>query len=764
MEGEGIMRFVKRKKVFFAAVAVTCLVAVDIVTSRNNAGNDPVVDSYFYDSGENDDYDGVTGASIKTHVSIIKASNPLLSFSKGDTADLTPAEVREMVFKALAGDRHFGTLIPELKYKIDGKGAGCWVAIMPNIVYCPGQKYMPGDQTDPRIIQAVLDYIADSTGAQRISLLAGGGYAGYGEFDIFELAQFGSYTWADFFPGLHSDFTLGSIADSARVRHPGKIIDCINLNFNEIMSDGRPYNEIPDSERAGMAPQIYPVPDNNQIGLGALTTANTTADNGYVPCDAVLNCDILVNVPVLKTTFNDHLVLNCVHKNYIGSVSRGVYAVGDTYPRPRVNSLSLLDHDELVETVLNLFAYHPTDYCVIDGIASLEGDGSHPNGRSTGFLRRNFIMTGGDPVAVEAVACATININPMDLDLLRWEHAKGTGTMFLDQIAVIGDSIGSVRTDFMAPIGRAGNYTDFHSMHYYGRGCRRWLLLGPFNASTNDSEAIAETDANPMAGDQEDGKTWTEYISPSDYVDLTVADQNTATNSIIYAFSRIYSKTAQSGMLYAGGVRDIKIYINGEALTNASYLTYDRVSSFPVVNLQQGDNRILVKMRRSGSEYGFSLAVVNIGGLTERNGYVPHSSSSWTLGTPDTFTAAQKMSYFGGRTLWGTFYHLGSDVAVEKAGVAQGTKMILASSPNPFNSTVKISFTLPKSNAPVLLGIYDASGRKVADIYKSRRAASRQAVLWHGTDANGKEVMSGVYFACLKANNAVLTRQLIYLK
>ena len=61
-----------------------------------------------------------------------------------------------MVFKALAGDRHFGTLIPELKYKIDGKGAGCWVAIMPNIVYCPGQKYMPGDQTDPRIIQAVL--------------------------------------------------------------------------------------------------------------------------------------------------------------------------------------------------------------------------------------------------------------------------------------------------------------------------------------------------------------------------------------------------------------------------------------------------------------------------------------------------------------------------------------------------------------------------------------------------------------------------------
>ena len=758
------MKLLKNKKPLLLFSIIACLVAFDIVTSRTKDIIDPVVDTFFSESGEEmiDGYDAVSGASITTHVSLITSQHAGLSFSKGSQEDLTPAEIREMVLRALSLDKHWGTSTSELKYKINAFGANCWVALLPNLCFYPGYTYTLGDQTDPRIIQAVFDYIADSTNAQRISLLAGGSYSGFsGEFDIFERSEFYGSRWNSYFPGLSSTFSFKTLVEAARARNPGKTIEYINSNYNEIMDNGLPYNEIPDSERVGRVPQIYPVPTDNKIGLGALATANTISGTGYNPTDAVLHCNILVNIPVMKTTRD--VIINCVQKNYIGTVSRATYA-NTVYGTTRSSSLSLLDHDLLAKTVANLFSYHPSDYCIVDALASLEGDGSHPDAQRTGFLKRNFILAGSDPIAVDAVGCLTMNLNPLDIEILRWGTAKGFGTLFPDQIAVVGDSVDMVKTDVMAPIKLSGTYANFTASHYYGRGCRRWLLLGPFSSPDIDTLHISETSADPYEGDQENGHTWTPYYSPADYIDmLDPTLPATAANSVTYAFTRIYSKTAQPARLYIGGLRDLRVHVNGvEALDTTGLLTYSRVAFLKDVQLNEGDNSILVKIRRSGSEYGFSIAAVTSGTATMRTSYVPHTWGS--LGNPVTLSAGMKMSYFGDRTVPNTFYHLGANVAIEKPRTIATTKATLSGSPNPFNSTVAISFTLPGNAAPVRIDVFDASGKKIKALFSGPTARQNATILWNGRDAYGKSVVSGVYFVRLASGSTILTHRLVYLK
>ncbi|MFH1759711.1 MAG: DUF362 domain-containing protein, partial [bacterium] len=685
-----IYRFYNTRKYPVIIFILLCLFIVDLITSKmNKTLADPVVDSLIYESG-NEEIDGYTQASIKTHVSIIKSDNAELSFSKTCDQNLTPDEIREMVFLAIKKQTYFGTLIPELKYKINKLGNNAWVAIKANIVMYPGQRYTQGDQTDPRVFWAVLDYIADSTNAKRISLLAGGGY--WEKDAIFENSSFGGSRWNHYFPGLSNDFSLKSIVTAAQTRNPGKILECIDLNYNEILDGGIPYNELTAAQRAGKMPEIYPIPADAR-NIGGLSTINLESDGGYNPTDAIYNCDFLVNVPVMKTT--PGTVINCVMKNYIGSVSRAVYSSGTGYPRSRSSSLTGLEHgDALMKTVVNLFSYHPSDYCVVDAICGLEGEGSHPWGVRTGFLRRNFILAGVDPIAVEAVGAASMNINPNDIQMLRWGQAKGWGYYELENIAVEGDPLSSVQMDVKGPADHtSSDYAGFQLMHFFERGCRRWLLNGPYTASDLTTMHIDETNISPYPGDIANDKNWATYYSPENFVDLASVIPATETNSVVYGFSRIYSRVAQSGLAYIGGARDIKVYINGEViLDTAGIIDYNDVNAVKDVTLRQGDNTILVKVRRSGATYGFSLGIVNDGSLSSRNMYIPHSDAA--LGAPVLLTSEMKMSYFGGRTLFNTFYHLGkgNSSIKNKWDIDYNNDKMIAVNPNPFTNSTNISF------------------------------------------------------------------------
>ena len=85
----------------------------------------------------------------------------------------------------------------------------------------------------------------------------------------------------------------------------------------------------------------------------------------------------------------------------------------------------------------------------------------------------------------------------------------------------------------------------------------------------------------------------------------------------------------------------------------------------------------------------------------------------------------------------------------------------LSVSPNPFNPSVE--FRLPGGlGDESVLEIYDISGRKVRDF--SAACFAGDAVIWDGTDDNGKGLPSGVYFARLKYGGGVFSAKVTLLK
>ncbi len=83
--------------------------------------------------------------------------------------------------------------------------------------------------------------------------------------------------------------------------------------------------------------------------------------------------------------------------------------------------------------------------------------------------------------------------------------------------------------------------------------------------------------------------------------------------------------------------------------------------------------------------------------------------------------------------------------------------------PNPFNPQTIIPFRLPQTMR-VELRIYDLAGRLVRTLIDGPRAAGPNQILWDGTDARGRSVASGTYYARLIAGEQVQVRPLVLVR
>ncbi|HKW14149.1 MAG TPA: FlgD immunoglobulin-like domain containing protein [Candidatus Krumholzibacteria bacterium] len=93
-----------------------------------------------------------------------------------------------------------------------------------------------------------------------------------------------------------------------------------------------------------------------------------------------------------------------------------------------------------------------------------------------------------------------------------------------------------------------------------------------------------------------------------------------------------------------------------------------------------------------------------------------------------------------------------------------GPTRFLANTPNPFNPRTTVQFQLA-SAATVRVDVYDASGRLIRTLLDGARPAGRHSLEWDGTDHAGRGVASGVYFARLRVDGAVMdTRKMMLLK
>jgi hypothetical protein len=74
--------------------------------------------------------------------------------------------------------------------------------------------------------------------------------------------------------------------------------------------------------------------------------------------------------------------------------------------------------------------------------------------------------------------------------------------------------------------------------------------------------------------------------------------------------------------------------------------------------------------------------------------------------------------------------------------------------PNPFNAQTRISYQLPEEGW-VSIDIYNIQGQRIASVVDGQKQAGIHTITWNGTDKNGFEVASGLYFCKIhiKLNN-----------
>ncbi len=83
--------------------------------------------------------------------------------------------------------------------------------------------------------------------------------------------------------------------------------------------------------------------------------------------------------------------------------------------------------------------------------------------------------------------------------------------------------------------------------------------------------------------------------------------------------------------------------------------------------------------------------------------------------------------------------------------------------PNPFNPATNIGYTLPY-RADVIFEIFNILGQMVKSIEISDQVPGQHTIIWDGTDMNGQETASGIYFYRLSAGEFRQTRKMVLLR
>lgn len=83
--------------------------------------------------------------------------------------------------------------------------------------------------------------------------------------------------------------------------------------------------------------------------------------------------------------------------------------------------------------------------------------------------------------------------------------------------------------------------------------------------------------------------------------------------------------------------------------------------------------------------------------------------------------------------------------------------------PNPFNAETQISFTIDKA-AHINLTVYDILGKPVIELVNDYANVGTHTVSWNGSNLNGQQVASGLYFYQLKVDDQSVVRKMNLIK
>jgi hypothetical protein len=115
---------------------------------------------------------------------------------------------------------------------------------------------------------------------------------------------------------------------------------------------------------------------------------------------------------------------------------------------------------------------------------------------------------------------------------------------------------------------------------------------------------------------------------------------------------------------------------------------------------------------------------------------------------------------------WNLYFdqHAWLDVGDDAADMGSPAQFSLSPNyPNPFNPETRIGYSLPWASH-VKVEIFNILGQKIKTIVDEDQTIGDKEVIWDGTNENGEQVASGVYFYRLQAKDFVQTKKMVLMK
>lgn len=104
-----------------------------------------------------------------------------------------------------------------------------------------------------------------------------------------------------------------------------------------------------------------------------------------------------------------------------------------------------------------------------------------------------------------------------------------------------------------------------------------------------------------------------------------------------------------------------------------------------------------------------------------------------------------------------------SPTSTDDPSIPVPTPTLNQNSPNPFNPTTSISYSLPKASA-VTVEVYNSRGQLIRTLVNEAKSAGNYSIIWNGTDNNNRPVSSGIYFYKMKADSYISTKKMVLMK
>lgn len=147
----------------------------------------------------------------------------------------------------------------------------------------------------------------------------------------------------------------------------------------------------------------------------------------------VLNCDVLVSLPKLKT----HMMTK-----YTGAV-KNFYGAIPGSGKAAIHRIAATE-ESFSNAVVDIYSALKPQLAVMDGIVGMEGEGAI-NGTP---IESKVILSSVDCVALDAVSSEVMGFHHKDILTTCFAHERGLGVGDLDMIEVVGEQIGDVKLDF----------------------------------------------------------------------------------------------------------------------------------------------------------------------------------------------------------------------------------------------------------------------------------------------------------------------------